>query len=87
MQFNDIVSSFLYQHDHHRPPQVRPSSTVSQESGAPGQTKTPGRSLPCYCQSGLAPGFFYRDDALIRADDGVGFWQPDHMISLLFANR
>ena len=22
MQFNDIVSSFLYQHDHHRPPQV-----------------------------------------------------------------
>ena len=31
VQFNDIVSSFLYQHDHRRPPQVRatrPSSTV-----------------------------------------------------------
>ena len=56
MQFNDIVSSFLYQHDHRRPPQVcatRPSSTVSVRcSGS--DKDTGGVSSGSV---GLAPGF------------------------------
>ena len=65
----------------------RPSSTVSQESGAPGhQTKTHGWSLPCYCQHrAWHRAFSTGTPGLISDDDGVGFWQQDHMISMLFA--
>ena len=83
MQFNDSVSSFLYQHYHHR--LATGLSDGSMAHWLPGNRQVPWSHKEggaTDSSTGLNTG-----TRLISADDNVGFWQGMLHDLTQFANR